>query len=150
MGKAAKFLVQKLSISEVITQKPYEGRGGGGTVLLGLNVDDKYTASDICKMIECLVDNIYVRFGRQLFRQTVGIPMGTNCATLLPDLCLFFYENEFSNKLIKEGKKSLLESLISHIVILMTLPLSVIKDLTGGGGGKFYPLLIRLFFTLQA
>ena len=32
-----------------------------------LNGDDKYTANDICKMIEFLVDNIYVRFGRQLF-----------------------------------------------------------------------------------
>ena len=28
---------------------------------------DKYTANDICKMIEFLVDNIYVRFGGQLF-----------------------------------------------------------------------------------
>ena len=45
-----------------------------------LNGDNKYTASDICKMIEFLVDNIYARFGRQLFRQMVGIPMGTNCA----------------------------------------------------------------------
>ena len=40
-----------------------------------LNGDNKYTAIDICKMIECLVDNMYVRFGEQLFRQMVGIPM---------------------------------------------------------------------------
>ena len=32
-----------------------------------LNGDNKYTANDICKMIEFLVDNIYVRFGGQLF-----------------------------------------------------------------------------------
>ena len=31
-----------------------------------LNGDNKYTASDICKMIEFLVNNIYVRFGGQL------------------------------------------------------------------------------------
>ena len=31
-----------------------------------LNGDNKYTANDICKMIEFLVDNIYVRFGGQL------------------------------------------------------------------------------------
>ena len=31
-----------------------------------LNSDNKYTANDICKMIEFLVDNIYVRFGGQL------------------------------------------------------------------------------------
>ena len=29
--------------------------------------DNKYTADDICKMIEFLVGNIYVRFGGQLF-----------------------------------------------------------------------------------
>ena len=63
-----------------------------------LNGDNKYTASDICKMIEFLVDNIYVRFDGQLFRQIVGIPMGTNCAPLLADLFLYPYENEFLDR----------------------------------------------------
>ena len=58
-------------------------------------------------MIEFLVDNIYLRFGGQLFRQMVGIPMGTNCAPLLADLFLYSYENEFLDKLIKEGKRKL-------------------------------------------
>ena len=58
-------------------------------------------------MIEFLVDNIYVRFGGVLFRQMVGIPMGTNCAPLLADLFLYSYENEFLDKLIKEGKRKL-------------------------------------------
>ena len=58
-------------------------------------------------MIEFLVDNIYVRFGGQLFRQMVGIPMGTNCASLLADSFLYSYENEFLDKLIKEGKRKL-------------------------------------------
>ena len=72
-----------------------------------LNGDNKYTANDICKMIEFLVDNIYIRFGGQLFRQMVGIPMGTNCAPLLADLFLYSYENEFLYKLKKEGKRKL-------------------------------------------
>ena len=38
----------------------------------------------------------------------VGIPMGTNCAQrLLADLFLYFYENEFLDKLVKEGKRKL-------------------------------------------
>ena len=82
-----------------------------------LNGENKYTANDIRKMIEFLVDNIYVRFGGQLFRQMVGIPMGTNCAPLLADLFLYSYENEFLDKLVKEGKESLLESSIYHTVI---------------------------------
>ena len=72
-----------------------------------LNGDNKYTASDICKMTEFLVDNIYVWFGGQLFRQTVGISMGTNCAPLLNDLFLYSHENEFLNKLFKEGERKL-------------------------------------------
>ena len=77
--------------------------------------DNKYTANDICKMIEFLVDNIYVRFGGQLFRQMVGIPMGTNCAPLLADLFLYSYENEFLDKLIKEGKRKLARNFnLSH------------------------------------
>ena len=37
----------------------------------------------------------------------VGIPMGTNCALLLADLFLYSYENEFLDKLIKEGNRKL-------------------------------------------
>ena len=58
-------------------------------------------------MTEFLVDNIYVRFGGQLFRQMVGIPVGTNCAPLLAGLLLYSYENEFLDKLLKEGKRKL-------------------------------------------
>ena len=94
-----------------------------------LNGDNKYTANDICKMIEFLVDNIYVRFGGQVFRQMVGIPMGTNCATLLADLFLYSYENEFSDNSLSKAKEILLESSIYHTVILMSLSLSIIKDL---------------------
>ena len=58
-------------------------------------------------MVEFLVDNIFVGFGGQLFLQMVGIPMGTNCAPLLADSFLYSYENEFIDKLIKEGKRKL-------------------------------------------
>ena len=75
--------------------------------------DNKYTANHICKMIEFLVDNIYVRYGGQLFRQMVGIPMGTNCAPLLADLFLYSYENEFLDKLIK-GQLQRFHKLISN------------------------------------
>ena len=35
-----------------------------------------------------LLDNIFIRFGSQLYRQIVGIPMGTNCAPFVADLTL--------------------------------------------------------------
>ena len=46
-------------------------------------------------------------FGGQLFRQMVGIRMGTNCAPLLADLFLHSCENKFLDKPIKEGKRKL-------------------------------------------
>ena len=41
------------------------------------------------------MDNIYIRFGTKLYRQSVGIPMGTNCAPLITDLLLFCHEGDF-------------------------------------------------------
>ena len=38
-------------------------------------------------------------------RQTVGILIGINFAPLLAVLLLYSHENEFSDKLIEEGKK---------------------------------------------
>ena len=58
-----------------------------------------------------MVDNVCVRFGGQLFRQMVGIPMGTNCAPLLADLFIYSYENEFLDKLVKEGEGKLARKL---------------------------------------
>ena len=37
---------------------------------------------------------IFIRFGSKLYRQIVGIPMGTNCAPLIADLFLFRYERD--------------------------------------------------------
>ena len=94
-----------------------------------LNGDNKYTASDICKMIEFLVDNIYVRFDGRLFRQMVGIPMGTNCAPLLAHLFLYSYENEFLDKLIKEGKRKLARRFNLSYRYIDDLISLIIKDL---------------------
>ena len=72
--------------------------------------DNMYTADKICKMIEFLIDNIFVQFGWSLFRQVIGIPMGTNCAPLLADLFLYSYENGFLDNMIKGGHRRLARS----------------------------------------
>ena len=51
-------------------------------------------------MLEFLIDNFHVEFSGQILQQTVGIPMGTNCAPLLADLFLFGYEAEFTQGLL--------------------------------------------------
>ena len=57
--------------------------------------DNMCTADNICKMIEFLIDNIFVQFGGRLFRQAIGIPVGTNCAPLLADLFFTLMRTNF-------------------------------------------------------
>ena len=64
----------------------------------------KYTEVDIINMLNFLIDNIFVEFGGCVFQQTVGIPMGTNCAPLLADLFLYFYEAEFIKNIVKHKR----------------------------------------------
>jgi hypothetical protein len=59
----------------------------------------KYSEVDIKGILGFLVDNIYILFGDQVFQQSVGIVMGTNCPPLLADLFLYSYEAEFVQKL---------------------------------------------------
>ena len=73
-------------------------------------VDNIYTADNICKMIEFLVDNIFVQFGGCLFCQVIGISMGNNCAPLLADLFFYSYENEFLDNMIKSVHRRLARS----------------------------------------
>ena len=54
-----------------------------------------WSCQKVCKALTFLLDNIYIRFGSKLYRQIVGIPMGTNCAPLVADLFLFCYERDF-------------------------------------------------------
>ena len=50
-----------------------------------------WSCQNVCDALSFLLDNIYIRFGTKLYRQIVGIPMGTNCAPLVADLFLFCY-----------------------------------------------------------
>ena len=72
-----------------------------------LDSKNKYPEDDTIKMLEFLVDNIFVVFAGKVFQQTVGIPMDTNCAPLLVDIFLSSYEAEFIQSLLSTGKKQL-------------------------------------------
>ena len=41
-----------------------------------------WSCQNVCEALIYLLDNIYIRFGTKLYRQIVGIPMGTNCVPL--------------------------------------------------------------------
>ena len=56
--------------------------------------------------MEYLIDNIYASIGNRVYRQCVGIPMGTDCAPLLANLFLFYYymKNLIKNNIILAKK----------------------------------------------
>ena len=57
-----------------------------------------------------LLDNIFIRFGTKVYRQTIGIPMRTNCAPLIADLFLFCYERDFMKSLSRENQADIIEA----------------------------------------
>jgi hypothetical protein len=69
--------------------------------------DRQYSEADIKSMLGFLVDIIYVVFGNWIFRQSVGIPVGTTCVPLLADLFLYSYEAEFVQRLLRDGNRGL-------------------------------------------
>ena len=54
--------------------------------------------------------NICIRFGTKLYRQVVGIPMGTNCAPLFADLFLFYYERDFMMSLSDDKQAVIIDA----------------------------------------
>ena len=68
---------------------------------------NKKKGFSICQLIDCInfiINNSYVVFKGKVYRQVVGIPMGTNCAPYLANIFLHMYEVEFIKKLNLEGK----------------------------------------------
>ena len=76
---------------------------------------NEYSETDIIRMVEFLIDNIYVEFGGHVYQQIVGVPIGTNCAPLVADLFLYSYEALLCN--ISKKSKFKKHPLISPFAI---------------------------------
>ena len=69
-----------------------------------------WSCQNVCDALSFLLDNIYIRFGTKLYRQIVGIPMGTNCAPLVADLFLFCYEIDFMKNLSSDNQADVIKA----------------------------------------
>ena len=56
--------------------------------------------AELIELIELLIDNIYITYGGDVYKQWIGIPMGTDCAPFLANLYLFALEYKYIHKLI--------------------------------------------------
>ena len=54
-----------------------------------------WSCQNVCDILSFLLDNIYIRFVLSYTDKKVGIPMGTNCTSLVADLFLFCYTRDF-------------------------------------------------------
>ena len=64
----------------------------------------------MCDALRYLLDNIFIRFGLELYRQIVGISIGTNCAPLVAYLFLFCYETDFMLSLSDNNQTDIIEN----------------------------------------
>ena len=64
----------------------------------------------MCDALHYLLDNIFIRFGSKLYKQIVGIPMGTNCAPLAATLFLFCYERDLMLSLSENNQTDFIEA----------------------------------------
>ena len=69
-----------------------------------------WSCQRMCDALHYLLVNIFIRFGSKLYRQIVGIPMGTNCVPLVADLFLFCYERDFMLSLSDNNQADIIEA----------------------------------------
>ena len=75
------------------------------------NNNVSFTCDELIDSINFIVNNSYVIFYNTIFRQIVGIPMGTNCAPFLANLFLHVYEYEYLEKLVNCGDTELAKNI---------------------------------------
>ena len=90
-----------------------------------------WSCQNVCDALSFLSDNIYIKFGTKLYRQIGGIPMGTNCAPLVADLCLFCYERDFMIYFLVITRPTLLRHSTQRrdiLTIFLTLTILILKE----------------------
>ena len=102
-----------------------------------------WSCQNVCDALSFLLDNIYIRFGTKLYRQIVGIPMGTNCAPLVADLFLFCYERDFMTSLSNDNQADIIKAFNSTSRYLDDL-LNIDNPYFEGMVNQIYPPELQL------
>ena len=95
--------------------------------------------SDQLEILLC----VFIRFGSKLYRQIVGIPMGTNCAPLVAELLLFCYERDFMLSLSDNNQTDIIEAFNSTSRYLDDL-LNIDNPYFEQMVGQIYPYVLQL------
>ena len=79
------------------------------------NNHNLWSCQKVCDALVHLLDNSFIRCGTKLYWQTIGIPMGTNCAPLVADLFCICYERDFMKSLSRENQADIIEAFNSTL-----------------------------------
>ena len=60
-----------------------------------------YSKHSIKAVFDFVIDNAFFQVGSKMFRQIIGIPMGSDPAPFIANLFLYVYENRYMEKLKK-------------------------------------------------
>ena len=97
----------------------------------------------MCDALHYLLDNIFIGFGSKLYRQIVGIPMGTDCATLVADLFLFCNKRDFMLSLSDNNQTDIIRAFNSTSRYLDDL-LNIDNPYFEQMVGQIYPTELQL------
>ena len=100
-------------------------------------------SSDVAHYVRFVYYNIYTRFGTKLYGQIVGIPMGTNCAPLVADFFLFYYERNFMKDLSSDNQADVIKAYNSMSRYLNNL-LNIDNPYFEGMVNQIYPPELQL------
>ena len=102
-----------------------------------------WSCQKVCEALTYFLDNSYIRFGSKLYRQIVSIPMGTNCAPLVADLFLFYYERDFMLSLSEDTPSDVIEAFYSTFRYLGDL-LNIDNNFFDSMVNRIYPSELQL------
>ena len=68
------------------------------------NCNVSYSADSLVEIINKVIDNAFVLYHDKIYRQKIGIPMGTNVAPYLANIFLHVYEHEYLSKLVENNQ----------------------------------------------
>ena len=102
-----------------------------------------WSCQNVSDALSFLLDNIYIRFGTKLYRQIVGILLGTNCAPLVADLFLFCYERDFMKDHFSDNQADVIKEFNSTSRYLDDL-LNIDNPYFEGMVNQIYPSELQL------
>ena len=65
------------------------------------NYKFSFRSEDMQEILEFILDNIYVKYGENVYKQVIGIPIGLDSGKDIANLFLYSYESDYMGEISK-------------------------------------------------